>query len=143
MKLAKGGGRHGARRAVVQALYQWQLNGEDISQRIDTGYALEHAKGVEQTYFEQTISGIIEHLPELDQKLTPYLDRDLVKIDPIERAILRLGAYELVFCLDVPYKVILNEAIDLTKAFGADQGHKYVNAVLDKLAVVVRAGEMA
>jgi N utilization substance protein B len=92
-------------------------------------------------YFEDLLHGVEEHVDELDVALKPYVDREVAQIDPIERAALRLAAYELKYRLDVPYRVVINEAIEVTKRFGADHGHSYVNGVLDKLAGELRAAE--
>jgi N utilization substance protein B len=96
----------------------------------------------ELAYFEALLHGVPAHLDELDELLGPYLDRSIESVDPVERAILRLGAFELRYQLEVPYKVIINESIELSKVFGAEQGHKYVNGVLDKLARQLRSGEL-
>ena len=88
------------------------------------------------------LHGIPASISELDEKLTPCLDRSIESVDPVERAILRLGAYELINRLEVPYRVVINEAVELAKVFGAEQGHKYVNGVLDKLAHQVRKAEI-
>jgi N utilization substance protein B len=82
------------------------------------------------------------HQHELDDHLAPNLDRSIAEVDPVERAILRMGAYELEFRLEIPYKVVINEAVELAKTFGAESGHKYVNAVLDKVAAKLRAAEV-
>jgi N utilization substance protein B len=92
-------------------------------------------------YFEDLLTGVERHVEELDDALRPHVDREVARIDPIERAALRLGAYELRFRPDVPYRVILNEAVEATKRFGAEHGHTYVNGVLDKLAGELRAAE--
>jgi N utilization substance protein B len=92
-------------------------------------------------YFQDLLRGVEKHVDALDAKLRPHLDREVAQVDPIERAALRLGAYELAYRPDVPYRVILNEAIEVTKRFGADHGHSYVNGVLDKLAAELRAPE--
>jgi N utilization substance protein B len=92
-------------------------------------------------YFEDLLQGVEAHVGELDAALVPYVDREVEQIDPIERAALRLAAYELKYRLDVPYRVVINEAIEVTKRFGADHGHSYVNGVLDKLAGELRAAE--
>ena len=93
-------------------------------------------------YFHLLIQDIPLHLHELDDHLNPHLDRTIEEIDPVERAILRLGVYEFEFHLEIPYKVVLNEAVELAKIFGAEHGHKFVNAVLDKVALKLRATEV-
>jgi N utilization substance protein B len=134
--------RHLARQAAVQALYQWQLTGQtpaDIEQHFISDHEL---KGVDVEYFHQLVREVPLRLHELDDHLIPHLDRGVGEVDPVERAILRMGAYELEFHLEVPYKVVINEAVELAKTFGAEHGHKYVNAVLDKVAIKLRAAEI-
>ena len=134
--------RHMARRAAVQALYQWQLT-HQAPQDIEVHYGLDHElEGIDVAYFHELVSEIPLHQHELDDQLIPHLDRDLEDVDPVERAILRIGAYELEFRTEIPYKVVLNETVKLAKTFGAEHGHKYVNAVLDKVASRLRAREI-
>ena len=131
-----------ARRAAVQALYQWQLT-HQAPQDIETHYSLDHElEGIDVAYFHELVSQIPLHQHELDDQLIPHLDRELEDVDPVERAILRIGAYELEFRAEIPYKVVLNETVKLAKTFGAEHGHKYVNAVLDKVASTLRAREV-
>lgn len=136
------GSRHKARQAAVQALYQWQLT-EQSPDEIESHFILDHEMSdVDMDYFDKVVKQIPLHLHELDDYLLPYLDRGINDIDPVERAILRLGVYELEFHPEIPYKVILNEAVKLAKTFGAEHGHKFVNGVLDKVAVKLRATEI-
>jgi N utilization substance protein B len=136
------GKRSQARQHAVQAIYQWQLTGHDIRD-IDRQFLLEHGSDdCEVAYFQELLHGVPANLTTLDEKLSPCLDRAIESVDPVERAILRLGAFELVHHLEVPYRVVINEAVELAKLFGAEHGHKYVNGVLDKLAHEVRAAEM-
>jgi len=136
------GSRHKARVAAVQALYQWQLT-EQPPQDIEDHFILDHEMSeIDIRYFDQLVRGVPLHLHELDDHLMPYLDRDVEEVDPVERAILRVGAYEFEFHPEIPYKVILNEAVELAKTFGAEHGHKFVNAVLDKVAAKLRAEEI-
>lgn len=135
--------RHLARQAAVQALYQWQLTAQ-APQEIETHFISDHDfKGVDLEYFHELVREVPLHLHELDDHLAPHLDRGIDEVDPVERAILRLGAYELEFRLEVPYKVVINEGVELAKTFGAEHGHKYVNAVLDKVAAKLRAAEIS
>ena len=135
--------RHLARQAAVQALYQWQLTHQP-PQDIEQHFINDHPfKDVDLEYFHRLVREVPLHLHELDDHLTPHLDRGIDEVDPVERAILRIGAYELEFRLEVPYKVVINEAVELAKTFGAEHGHKYVNAVLDKVAAKLRAAEVA
>jgi N utilization substance protein B len=134
--------RSKARQHVVQAVYQWQMTGQNIKD-IHNQFLSEQDTGTfELDYFDTLLHGIPAQLSELDSQLGPCLDRSIESVDPVERAILRLGAFELINQLDVPYKVVINEAVELAKVFGAEQGHRYVNGVLDKLAQKVRKTEM-
>ena len=136
------GSRHKARVAAVQALYQWQLT-EQPPQDIEDHFILDHEMSeIDIRYFDQLVRGVPLHLHELDDHLMPYLDREVEEVDPVERAILRVGAYEFEFHPEIPYKVVLNEAVELAKTFGAEHGHKFVNAVLDKVAAKLRAEEI-
>ncbi len=133
--------RSQARHYAVQAIYQWQMTGQDIRD-IRSQFLTENDPArFEGDYFDKLLSGVPAHLTELDAELTPCLDRPIESVDPVERAILRLGAFELLHRLDVPYRVVINEAVELAKVFGAEQGHRYVNGVLDKLAKKVRGAE--
>ncbi len=135
------GSRHRARRAAVQALYQWQLTGQAPAE-IEQGFLLERDRAdIDLEYFRELLRAVPARVQELDGHLAPHLDRGIEEVDPVERAILRLAAYEFEHHPEIPYKVVLNEAVELAKLFGAEQGHKYVNAVLDKLAVRLRPHE--
>ncbi len=136
------GSRHKARRAAVQALYQWQLTEQDPGD-IENHFILDHSmEDTDLAYFHELVREIPLHRHELDDHIAPHLDRALQDVDPVERAILRLGAYEFEFHPEIPYKVVLNESVELAKTFGAEHGHKYVNAVLDKVATKLRAVEL-
>lgn len=134
--------RSGARRCALQALYQWQVTGFSPSE-IERQFLEEHNVGAAQLdYFSELLHGVVEHRVAIDEALSRFTDRPVEEIDPIERAILRLGAYELIYRKEVPYRAVLNEAINLAKNFGAThKSYKYVNGVLDKLAHQVRADE--
>lgn len=137
-----GGSRNRARQAAVQALYQWQLTQQPPDQ-IESHFINDHElNGVDLDYFHHLVREVPLHLHELDDHLIPYLDRDIEEVDPVERAILRIGVFELEFHPEIPYKVVLNEAVELAKTFGAEHGHKYINAVLDKAAIHLRTGEV-
>lgn len=133
--------RSRARRRALQALYAWQLSGSHMKAVIEQFRHEQDMEVADLEYFEDLLHGVEAHVDELDASLKPYVDREVSQIDPIERAALRLAAYELKFRLDVPYRVVINEAIEVTKRFGADHGHSYVNGVLDKLAGQLRAAE--
>jgi N utilization substance protein B len=141
-KVAKGS-RSKARQAAVQAIYQWQLT-QQAPGDIESHFINDHElSGVDLEYFHHLVREVPLRLHELDDHLTPFLDREINEIDPVERAILRIGAYEFEFHPEVPYKVVLNEAVELAKTFGAEHGHRFVNAVLDKVAAKLRATEIA
>jgi N utilization substance protein B len=130
-----------ARRRALQAVYAWQLAGGDARQVV-AQFAHEQAREVaDLAYFEDLVRGVISRVAQLDDALVPYLDREVAQVDPIERAALRIAAYELLHRPDVPYRVVLNEAIDSTKRFGSEHGHTYVNGVLDRAAAEWRAPE--
>ena len=133
--------RSRARRRALQALYAWQLSGSHMNAVIEQFRHEQDMEVADLDYFEDLLHGVAAHVDELDAALKPYVDREVAQIDPIERAVLRLAAYELKFRPDVPYRVILNEAIEVTKRFGAEHGHSYVNGVLDKLAGELREVE--
>jgi N utilization substance protein B len=134
--------RSRARSRALQALYQWQLTGQDVAD-IEAQFLAERDMGnVDAGYFGDLLRGVTSHLHELDDHAAPYLDRGVEQVDPVERAILRLGIYELAFHPEVPYRVAINEAVELGKSFGAEQGHKYVNSILDRVARKLRAAEM-
>lgn len=132
-----------ARRSAVQALYQWQVARLDLSE-IERQFAEEHGLGnADVAYFRELLHGIPARLDEIDAALGEFVDRAIADIDPVERAVLRIGTYELMCRPDVPYRVVINESINLAKAFGAAQSHKYVNGILDKIAIKTRAVEVA
>jgi N utilization substance protein B len=133
--------RSRSRRRALQAIYAWQLSGAGERDLI-AQFAHEQAHEVaDLEYFEDLVRGVLRHVAELDQALAGHLDRTVDEVDPIERAALRIAAYELVHRPDVPYRVVLNEAIDSTKRFGSEHGHTYVNGVLDKAAASLRSVE--
>ena len=130
-----------ARRRALQAIYAWQVAGGDARQVV-AQFAHEQAREIaDLAYFEDLVRGVIGRVAQLDDALAAYLDREVAQVDPIERAALRIAAYELLHRPDVPYRVVINEAIDSTKRFGSEHGHTYVNGVLDHAAVAWRAPE--
>jgi transcription antitermination protein NusB len=134
--------RSQSRRHAVQAIYQWQMAGQDLSDIDNQFLEEEDLQSFEVPYFQDLLHGVPNNLVELDGLLKPALDRAIESVDPVERAVLRLGAYELSHHLEIPYRVVINEAVELAKVFGAEQGHKFVNGVLDKVAKTVRAVEI-
>jgi N utilization substance protein B len=131
-----------ARRHAVQAIYQWQMVGHDIGDIINQFLEEQEPNEFDVNYFQELLRGVPQHLDEVDELLKPALDRVINSVDPVERAILRLGAFELGFKPEVPYRVVINEAVELAKVFGAEMGHKYVNGVLDRVAKEARAIEV-
>ncbi|HSS64666.1 MAG TPA: transcription antitermination factor NusB [Gammaproteobacteria bacterium] len=139
MKKPGPGARRRARRAALQGLYQWQATGQP-AEEIIAQFDDEKACGnLDRDYFCRIIHGVIINVESLDEMLTPCLDRPLKQVDPVERAVLRLAAFELSHCEDVPWRVIIDESVELARAFGAEQGHRFINGVLDKLAPSIRA----
>ena len=133
--------RSRSRRRALQALYAWQMSGSAMTGVITQFQHEQDMEVADLEYFEDLLHGVEHNVAALDAALRPHLDREVEQVDPIERAVLRLAAYELKFRPDVPYRVVINEAIEVTKRFGADHGHTYVNGVLDKLAGDLRALE--
>ena len=130
-----------ARRRALQAVYAWQISGGLVEQVI-AQFAHEQAHEIaDLEYFEDLVRGVMQHGAQLDEALQPYLDRTVEEVDAIERAVLRIATYELLHRVDVPYRVVLNEAIETSKRFGAEHGHTYVNGVLDRAALEWRAAE--
>ncbi|WP_256646233.1 transcription antitermination factor NusB [Thermomonas paludicola] len=133
--------RSRSRRRALQAIYAWQINHANEHDLI-AQFAHEQAHEVaDLEYFEDLVRGVMRHVAELDAALLGHLDREIDEVDPIERAALRIAAYELTHRADVPYRVVINEAIDSTKRFGSEHGHTYVNGVLDKAAAALRGVE--
>jgi N utilization substance protein B len=135
--------RSRARRRALQAVYAWQMSGNRIDGVIDQFRNEQDMQIADLEYFEELVRGVVRMHLELDAAMVPYLDREVARIDPIERAALRIAAYELSERHDVPYRVVINEAVETTKRFGAEHGHTYVNGVLDKLAAFWRSAEYA
>ncbi len=134
--------RTNARKAAVQALYQWQMTGQSLVEIERQFFEEERLKDAQKSYFTELFHGVPKNLEAIDQVLAEFVDRPVDMIDPVERAILRIGVYELVNRLDMPYRVVLNEGINLAKHFGADGSHKYVNGILDKVAQQKRSVEI-
>jgi N utilization substance protein B len=130
-----------ARRRALQALYQWQITRDPMRRIVEQFEQEQDLSIVDVEYFRDLVLGVERELDALDAALAPYLDRPLDQVDAIERAVLRLSGYELKARLDVPYRVVLNEAIELAKEYGAEGGHSYVNGVLDKLIPRFRSAE--
>ncbi len=133
--------RSRARRRALQAIYAWQISGNKMDKVIEEFRHEQDMEIADLGYFEDLLRGVDRHCADLDEALAPFLDRDVAQVDPVERAVLRLAAYELRHRPDVPYRVVINEAIEVAKRFSAEHGHTYVNGVLDKAAREWRATE--
>jgi len=130
--------RHNARKAAVQALYQWDIT-QQRTDEIEANFEQIHdLQNVDRKYLREIMREVPDATEELETLINPFLDREFKALDPVERAILRLGAYELKFKADVPTKVVINEMIELAKVFGADHSYKFVNGVMDKMAASIR-----
>lgn len=126
--------RSRARQLAVQGLYEWHLSENEIDNIATQCLDAKRGKNIDEAYFEELIYKVSSMAADLNELLSPFLTRDISEIDPVERAILQLGAFELTQKIEIPYKVIINEAIELAKTFGAEQSHKFVNGILDKVA---------
>lgn len=134
--------RSRARRRALQALYAWQMSNSPIDKVIEQFRSEQDMEIADLEYFEALVRGVVQHADELDEVLSKFIDRTMAQVDPIERAVLRIAGFELRFRPDVPYRVVINEAIETTKRFGAEHGHTYVNGVLDRAAGEWRAAEI-
>lgn len=130
--------RHLARQAAVQALYQWDLT-EQAPETILKHFIREHdTSDMDEEYFQLLVREVPLFHQELEAHIIPMLDRDLDDVDPVERAILRIGAYELEYCSDIPRNAVINESVELAKTFGAELSYRFINGVLDKVAAELR-----
>ncbi|AWW34324.1 transcription antitermination factor NusB [Mannheimia varigena] len=125
--------RRRARECAVQAIYSWYISKNTVEEVELAFIADQDMKGVDMPYFRKLFRGVVDNVEAIDEALRPYLDRAEDDIDPIERSILRLSGYELKFEDDVPFRVVINEGIEVAKVFGSDDSHKYINGILDKL----------
>lgn len=145
-KAGKGGARNARRRArefAVQGLYQWLIAGGSAA---DVLAQLREQEGFERAdlaHLDALVHGGVEQAAALDAAIARHVDRPTKLLSPVEHAVLMIGAFELAHCLDVPYRVVINEAVELAKSFGGTDGHKYVNGVLDKAAADLRPAEVA
>ncbi len=131
-------GRHGARRLLLQALYQEQIAADDTAELINQFAARDEFAAVDGDYFRDVLSDVLSRTVALDEIIDGFLDRPIVQLDPVELALLRLGAAELTSQADVPTNVIINEAVELAKEYGAQDSFRYINAVLDKASKALR-----
>ena len=135
--------RRRSREAALQGLYQWLLTGEDIGAIVALGREQDGYAKLDVKHYDALLNGCVQEAADLDAILARHVDRKTTELSPIEHAILMIGAYELKHCIDIPYKVAINEAVELAKAFGGTDGHKYVNGVLDRAAADLRPVEVA
>jgi len=130
--------RRKARELAIQAVYSWQISQNSVTD-VEVNFIADNSKRrFDIEYFQLLLRGVTSNVNGLDLAISPYVDRPLDDIDQVEKAILRVAAFELRDCQEVPYRVIINEAIELAKAFAADDSHKFVNGVLDKVVKLVR-----
>ncbi len=144
-KAKKKGGqsRRKSRELVLKALYRGMFNQTDLAPVFKDMLDDPDYRKADESYFKALLENVSSHLEEIDGKLQPHIDRELKELSPIEHSILRLAGYELMFDMSIPYRVTINEAVELARVFGGTDGHKYINAVLDKLAQTVRPQEVA
>ena len=134
--------RRKARRALLQAVYQWQLSGNELRSVLDDFRNGDALKKADVEFFEELLGKVVRQVQELDAAYADLLDRDAAQLDQVERAILRLATAEFIYRIDVPYRVVINEYVELAKSFGATDSFKYINGVLDKLAAQLRSIEV-
>lgn len=135
-------GKRRARKLALQALYQWLMSGSDLHEIEAEFRLMNNMDKVDVDYFCRLLYGIPKVVNELEESFAPFVDREINGLNPIELTVLRIGAFELVHCPEIPYKVALDESITLTKEFGSQDGHRYVNGVLNQLARQVRSVEV-
>jgi transcription antitermination protein NusB len=135
--------RRRSREFALQGLYQWQYTGTAAAQVLTNLSEMQGFARADREFLEAELKGVIAEAPRLREQLEPLVDRKWDELSPVERAILLMGAWELMHCPEIPYRATINEAIELGKRFGATDGHKYINGVLDRLAKSVRADEVA
>jgi len=142
-KAAPKSARRRSREFALQGLYQWLVTGDDFA-AIDTHTREQEGFGkADKAHYEALLGGCMNEAADLDAVLARHVDRKTTELSPIEHGVLMIGAYELKHCIDIPYRVAINEAVELAKAFGGTDGHKYVNGVLDRAATDLRPQEVA
>ena len=135
-------GKRRARKLALQALYQWLMSGSDLYEIEAQFRVINNMEKVDAAYFCQLLHGVPKQLTQLEEYLAPFINRERPSSNPVELTVLRIGAFELLHCPEIPYKVVLDEAISLTKEFGSQDGYKYVNGVLNNLARKTRSIEI-
>lgn len=141
-KISINRARSKARRCAVQAIYQWQVGGQAIGEVESQFLSEQDLRQADVDYFSELVQGVSAHAAELDSRMTRYLDRPVAELDPVELAILRIGISELAHHPEIPFRVVINEAVELAKVFGAEQSHRYINGIMDKVARDLRRNEM-
>ena len=132
-----------ARRMLLQALYSWDVGGTDLVDIEAEFHTDNDMRKVDTALFHTILFGVPKNLAQIDGTYSLYLDRENKQLDPVSRAVLRLSSYEMVFSIDVPYKVVINEGVNLAKTYGPTDAYKFINGVLDKVAIEYRAAEVA
>lgn len=135
-------GKRRARKLALQALYQWFMSGHELYEIEMQFRAANNTDKIDMEYFCRLLHGVPEHISALEENLVPFLDRPIASLNPVELTILRLSTFELFHCPEIPYRVVLDESISLAKEFGSQDGHRYVNGVLNNLARKVRSVEI-
>ena len=133
--------RRRSREFAVQGLYQWLLSGATEADIVENVALLDGFARCDRAHFDALLHGGIEHAVALDAQLHKFIDRPIGQLSPVEHAVLMIGVYELMHCIEIPFRVAINEGVELAKAFGGTDGHKYVNGVLDKAAAALRPAE--
>ena len=135
-------GKRRARKLVLQALYQWLMSGQELPEIEAQFRVANNLDKVDMEYFCRILYGVPENLDSVQGSIIPFLDRAIDGLNPVELSVLRLGTYELLFCPEIPWRVVLDESISLAREFGSQEGHRYVNGVLNQVARQVRAIEI-
>ena len=130
--------RRRARRRALQALYQWHLTGQEVGEILEQFREEQDFSNVDTELFATLVRKVSKDQADIDEKVEPFLDRPIKQLDVIEHVILSIGTYELVYSIEVPHQVVIDEAVNLAKQFGAEQGHSFINGVLDKAAKQLR-----
>lgn len=141
-KISISRARSKARRCAVQAIYQWQVGGQAIAEVESQFLDEQDLEQADVAYFSELVQCVPAHAAELDAHMAPFLDRPVAELDPVELAILRIGICELAYHPEIPFRVVINEAVELAKVFGAEQSHRYINGVMDKVARGLRRSEL-
>ena len=141
--MSKTKAKQKARKLLLQALYSWDMGGIDL-QTIEVNFNIENDMSkIDKDLFKTLLYEVPKNLAKVDETYQPHLDREQDQLDPVSRAVLRISTYELLFCIEVPYKVAINEGVNLAKTFGPTDAYKFINGVLDRVAVQARAVEVA